>query len=42
VAGPLICDALLLEELEDKKAALPARKGSRAVAGLAGQRLAPG
>lgn len=41
VAGLLIVVALL-EELEERKAALPARKGNRAVVGLAGQKLAPG
>lgn len=41
VAGLFIAVALL-EELEERKAALPARKGSRAVVGLAVQKLAPG
>lgn len=40
VAGDFIVVALL-EELDDRKAALPARNGSRAVVGLAGQKLAP-
>ena len=41
VAGDFIVVALL-EELDERKAALPARKGSRAVVGLAGQKLALG
>lgn len=41
VAGLFIVVALL-EELDERKAALPARKGSRAVAGLAVEKLAAG
>ena len=41
VAGLFIVCALL-EELDERKAALPARKGIRAVAGLAVQKLAAG
>ena len=39
VAGVFIVVALL-EELEERKAALPARNGSRAVVGLAVRKLA--
>jgi hypothetical protein len=41
VAGDFIVVALS-EELEERKAALPARKGSNAVAGFAVGLLAPG
>ena len=41
VAGLFIVCALL-EELDERKAALPARKGIRAIAGFAVQKLAAG